>query len=126
MQILKTTYTDEELQEFKALILKKIENAEREMDALNTAYRNGLENNTDDTEFVFKPLEEGSNTMSKESNAKLANRQEKFISELKRALVRIENKTYGICRETGKTIDKERLKMVPHTTLSIEAKKRQF
>ena len=126
MDNLKTPYTDEELAEFKALILKKIQNAEKEKQALKAAYKNGAGSNTNDTEFTFKPMEEGSNTISKESNAKLEARQEKFISDLKRALIRIENKTYGICVATGKAIEKERLRIVPHTTLSIEAKKKQF
>ena len=122
---MQTTYTEEELQEFKELILEKIEKAEKALELLRSTYKNGMENSIDDTEFTFKPFEEGSNTMSKESNVKLATRQEKFISDLKKALVRIENKTYGMCRKTGKTIAKERLKLVPHTTLSVEAKKKQ-
>lgn len=126
MNHLKTTYTDAELAEFKAIILKKIEQAKREQQSLITVYKNGYGNSTDDTGFTFKLMEECSRTISKESNSKLAIRQEKFISELKRALVRIENKTYGMCKITGKPIDKERLKIVPHTTLSIEAKKKQF
>lgn len=86
---------------------------------------NDLNNGTDDTSPTFKAFEEGSETMSKEANAQLAIRQEKFIRDLKNALIRIENKTYGICKVTGKLIDKERLKLVPHATMSIEAKNLQ-
>ncbi|MDR1876404.1 MAG: TraR/DksA C4-type zinc finger protein [Flavobacteriaceae bacterium] len=119
-------YSDEELEEFKALILDKIEKAENDLTMLKEAFVNDLNNGTDDTSPTFKAFEEGSETMSKESNAQLAARQEKFIRDLKNALVRIENKTYGICRVTGKLIGKDRLKAVPHATLSIEAKNKQY
>lgn len=118
-------YSDEELEEFKALILDKIEKAENDYNMLKEAFVNDLNNGTDDTSPTFKAFEEGSETMSKESNAQLAARQEKFIRDLRNALIRIENKTYGICRVTGKLIGKERLKAVPHATLSIEAKNKQ-
>ncbi|MGM5630719.1 TraR/DksA C4-type zinc finger protein [Apibacter raozihei] len=119
-------YSDEELEEFKAIILDKIEKAENDLSMLKEAFVNDLNNGTDDTSPTFKAFEEGSETMSKESNAQLASRQEKFIRDLRNALVRIENKTYGICRVTGKLIGKERLKAVPHATLSIEAKNKQY
>ena len=121
----KDKYTDAELNEFKEIIHKKIKNAEEDLALINSAYKNDSNNGTDDTSPTFKAFEEGSETMSKESNVKLAIRQEKFIRDLKNALLRIENKTYGICRVTGKLIQKERLKLVPHATLSIEAKKMQ-
>ncbi|MCT6868668.1 TraR/DksA C4-type zinc finger protein [Apibacter sp.] len=118
-------YSDEELEEFKILILDKIEKAENDLTMLKEAFVNDLNNGTDDTSPTFKAFEEGSETMSKESNSHLAARQEKFIRDLRNALVRIENKTYGICRISGKLIGKERLKAVPHATLSIEAKNNQ-
>ncbi|MBN2236178.1 MAG: TraR/DksA family transcriptional regulator [Bacteroidales bacterium] len=118
----KTRYSDEELQEFKELILAKLEKAKADLIMLTDAYTNKNENDTNDTSPTFKVLEEGNAVMSKEENSKLANRQEKFITSLENALVRIENKSYGICRETGKLISKERLRSVPHATLSIEAK----
>lgn len=118
----KLRYSDEELEFFKELILKKIEKAEYDLKVLKEAISNSSGNGTDDTSPTFKAFEEGSETMSKEANAHLAARQEKFIRDLKNALLRIENKTYGICRETGKLIPKERLMLVPHATLSIEAK----
>ncbi|TWP23820.1 TraR/DksA family transcriptional regulator [Apibacter muscae] len=118
-------YSDEELEEFRKLILDKIEIAEKDLVMLKESFVNDLNNGTDDTSPTFKAFEEGSETMSKESNAQLASRQEKFIRDLKNALIRINNKTYGICRVTGKLIDKERLKAVPHATLSIEAKNMQ-
>ena len=118
-------YSDEDLQEFKEIILKKIERAEEDLALLQSSYKNGLNNGTDDTSPQFKSFEEGSETMSKEANVQLAIRQEKFIRDLNNALIRIENKTYGVCRVTGKLIQKERLKLVPHATLSIEAKRRQ-
>lgn len=118
-------YSDAELEEFKTLILDKIEKAEKDLLVLKEAFVNDLNNGTDDTSPTFKAFEEGAETMSKEQNAILATRQEKFIRDLKNALIRIENKTYGICRITGKLIDKERLKAVPHATLSIEAKNMQ-
>ncbi|MCY4160627.1 MAG: TraR/DksA family transcriptional regulator [Flavobacteriaceae bacterium] len=122
---IKTKYSDQELIEFKELIENKIENAQKELEFLKRAYMNDSNNGTEDTSPTFKAYEEGSTTLSKEANAQLALRQEKFIRDLKNALVRIENKTYGICRATGKLISRERLLLVPHATLSIEAKKRK-
>ncbi|WP_196885781.1 TraR/DksA family transcriptional regulator [Aureivirga sp. CE67] len=119
-------YSDESLEEFKEIILDKIKNAEEDLRLLESVFKNGSSNKTDDTSPQFKAFEEGSETMSKEANVQLAIRQQKFIRDLKNALVRIENKTYGICRVTGKLIQKERLKLVPHATLSIEAKKMQY
>lgn len=119
-------YTDKDLEEFKELILVKIGKAEEDLALIESSYKNDSNNGTEDTSPTFKPFESGSETMSKEANVKLAIRQEKFIRDLKNALVRIENKTYGICRETGNLIQKARLKLVPHATLSIEAKKKQI
>ena len=116
-------YSDADLKEFKTLIEEKILKAQQHLDLLKSAYMNDGNNGTDDTSPTFKAFEEGSETMSKEANTQLALRQEKFIRDLKSALVRIENKTYGVCRVTGKLISKERLKLVPHANLSIEAKK---
>ena len=121
----KTRFSDSELQEFKEIILKKIDKAERDLDLLREQFANDKNNGTDDTSPQFKSFEEDSSVMSKESNSQLAARQEKFIRDLKNALIRIENKTYGICRVTGKLIDAERLKLVPHATLSMEAKLNQ-
>ena len=121
----KTTYTKDELAEFRQLILDKIESAQDDLDVLRAATANDSDNGTEDTSPTFKQFEEGSSTLSKEENIKLAERQAKFIRSLDNALIRIENKTYGICRVTGKLIAKERLKLVPHATLSIEAKKAQ-
>jgi len=121
----KNAYTNKELKEFKNLILEKIERAEEDLALLKSAYANDADNGTEDTSPTFKAFEEGSTTLSKEENMKLAMRQEKFINNLKNALIRIENKSYGVCRVTGKLISKERLKLVPHATLSIEAKKMQ-
>lgn len=118
-------YSDADLKEFKVLIEEKIVKAHQHLELLRSAYMNDGNNGTDDTSPTFKAFEEGSETMSKEANTQLALRQEKFIRDLKSALVRIENKTYGVCRVTGKLISKERLKLVPHATLSIEAKKMQ-
>jgi len=118
-------YSDKDLAEFKELILNKIEHAEEDLALINSAFKNDSNNGTDDTSPTFKAFEEGSETMSKEANVQLAIRQEKFIRDLKNALLRIENKTYGVCRVTGKLIMKERLKLVPHATLSIEAKRMQ-
>ena len=118
-------YSDADLQEFKAIIQQKIEKAEKDWALLKESFINDQNNGTDDTSPTFKAFEEGAEILSKEQNAILAGRQEKFIRDLKHALIRIENKTYGICRVTGKLIDKERLKAVPHATLSIEAKKMQ-
>ncbi len=118
-------YSDKDLAEFKELILNKISYAEEDLALINSAFKNDSNNGTDDTSPTFKAFEEGSETMSKEANVQLAIRQEKFIRDLKNALLRIENKTYGVCRVTGKLIMKERLKLVPHATLSIEAKRMQ-
>ena len=118
-------YSDKDLAEFKALIQDKIKKAEHDLELIKSAYMNDHNNGTDDTSPTFKAFEEGSETMSKEANSALAIRQEKFIRDLKNALIRIENKTYGVCRVTGKLINKDRLKLVPHATLSIEAKNMQ-
>ena len=118
-------YPDKDLAEFKELILEKIEKAEHDLELIKSAYMNDHNNGTDDTSPTFKAFEEGSETMSKEANSQLAIRQEKFIRDLRNALIRIENKSYGVCRVTGKLINKERLKLVPHATLSIEAKNMQ-
>ncbi len=118
----KTRYSDAELEEFKTLILEKLEKAQHEYEELRTAISNAEGNDVNDTSPTFKTLEEGASTLSKESAGLLAQRQMQFIQHLKSALVRIENKTYGVCRETGKLIPKERLRAVPHATLSIEAK----
>jgi DnaK suppressor protein len=118
-------YSDADLAEFKALIHAKLEKAKGDLELIKSAYMNDLNNGTDDTSPTFKAFEEGSETMSKEANSQLAIRQEKFIRDLKNALIRIENKTYGLCKVTGKLINKERLKIVPHATMSIEAKNLQ-
>lgn len=118
----KTRYSDEELAEFKALILEKLAQAQSNYEQLKNALNNQDGNDTSDTSPTFKVLEEGEATMSKEETGRLAQRQMKFIQQLQAALVRIENKTYGICVDTGKLIPKERLRAVPHTTHSIEAK----
>ena len=122
----KSRYSDKELKEFKELIVEKIENAKAEFALLQQQLNNANENGTDDTGGTFKMLEDGSETLAKEEAAQLAARQRKFIEQLESALVRIENKSYGICRVTGKLIPKERLKAVPHTTQSIEAKLMQY
>lgn len=121
----RTRYSDAELEEFRLIIVEKIEKAQEQLELIKSAYMNDSDNGTDDTSPTFKAFEEGSMVMSKESNSQLAIRQEKFIRDLKNALIRIENKTYGICRVTQKLINKERLKLVPHATLSIEAKNMQ-
>lgn len=121
----KTRYTDAELQEFKELILHKLEMAKEDYELLKSAITQSESNDTQDTSPTFKVLEEGAATLSKEEAGRLATRQLKFIQHLQGALIRIENKTYGICRETGKLITKERLRAVPHATLCIEAKSRQ-
>ena len=121
----KVCYTVLELKEFKTLIESKIKTAEDDLTLLKAAYSNDSDNGTDDTSPTFKAFEEGSTTLSRDENMKLALRQEKFIKNLTNALIRIENKTYGICRITGKLISKERLNLVPHATLSIEAKRSQ-
>ena len=118
-------YSDADLAEFKELILKKIAKAQSDLDLIKSAYMNDLNNGTDDTSPTFKAFEEGSETMSKEANSQLAIRQEKFIRDLKNALFRVENKTYGFCKVTGKLINKDRLLVVPHATMSIEAKNLQ-
>ena len=121
----KTVYSANELEEFRQIILAKIESAEDDLRVLRAATANDSDNGTEDTSPTFKQFEEGSTTLSKEENIKLAERQAKFILHLNNALLRIKNKTYGICRVTGKLIAKERLNLVPHATLSIEAKKAQ-
>ena len=118
-------YSDAELAEFKVLILEKIEKAQHDLELIKSAYMNDHNNGTEDTSPTFKAFDEGSAVMSKESNSQLAIRQEKFIRDLKNALIRIENKSYGVCRVTGKLINKKRLELVPHATLSIEAKNMQ-
>ena len=122
---IKNRFSDQELAEFKTLIEEKIEKANEDLNLLKSAYMNDGNNGTDDTSPTFKAFEEGSQTMSKEANTQLGIRQEKFIRDLKNALIRIENKTYGVCRVTSKLIRKERLVLVPHATLSIEAKNMQ-
>ncbi len=121
----KTRYSDIELQEFKEIILEKLQIAREELSALTQSLSNPNVNGTDDTAGTYKTLEDGSATLEKEQINQLAARQKKFIENLEAALVRVENKTYGICRETGKLIQKERLRAVPHATLSMEAKLRQ-
>ncbi len=121
----KTKYTDEELLEFKKIIIQKLEKAKKDYELLKDAITHGESNDTQDTSPTFKVLEEGAATLSKEEAGKLAQRQLKFIQHLQAALVRIENKTYGVCRVTGKLIPKERLRAVPHATLSIDAKQQQ-
>ena len=118
-------YPDKELEKFRMLIDEKIAKAQHDLELIRSAYMNDGNNGTDDTSPTFKAFEEGSETMSKEANTQLAIRQEKFIRDLKNALIRIENKTYGVCRVTGKLINAERLQLVPHATLSIEAKNMQ-
>ena len=121
----KKRYTDEELEEFRQLINEKLAVAQRDYDALKASLMNADNNSTDDTSPTYKVLEEGANTLSKEETTRLAQRQMKFIQSLQAALVRIENKTYGICRETGKLIPADRLRAVPHATLCIEAKQKK-
>ncbi|MBJ2188088.1 MAG: TraR/DksA family transcriptional regulator [Muribaculaceae bacterium] len=121
----KTRYSDEELEEFRQLILEKLEKAEREYENLCNSLRNTDGNGTADTSPTFKALEEGAYTLGKEESARLAERQRVFINHLRAALVRIDNKTYGVCRATGKLIPKERLRAVPHATLSIEGKEQK-
>ena len=118
----KTRYSDEELQEFKELILEKLEKAKRDYEVLKASISGSDGNDIADTSPTFKVLEEGESVLSKEEAGRLAQRQAKFIAHLEAALVRIENKTYGICRVTGKLISKERLRAVPHATLSMDAK----
>tara|TARA_B100001094_G_scaffold4639_1_gene4176 strand:+ start:124 stop:501 length:378 start_codon:yes stop_codon:yes gene_type:complete len=121
----KVCYTVSELKDFKELIESKIKTAKEDLRLLKAAYSNDSDNGTDDTSPTFKAFEEGSTTLSRDENMKLALRQEKFIKNLTNALIRIDNKTYGICRVTGQLISKERLNLVPHATLSIEAKRAQ-
>ena len=121
----KTAYSENELKEFEKIIIGKIKSAQEDLAILRAATSNDSDNGTEDTSASFKAFEEGSSTLSKEQNVKLAERQAKFIRSLHNALIRIENKTYGICRDTGKLISKERLRLVPHATLSIEAKNAQ-
>jgi len=121
----KVRYSDEELEEFKSLIEKKLEKASRELDLLQNTFNYKDSNSTDDTSPTFKLVEDGSEIMTREEIGQLAMRQKKFIQNLEAALTRIQNKTYGICRETGKLIQKERLLAVPHATLSMEAKLKQ-
>lgn len=121
----KNRYTDAELQEFRDLIQQKLEKAREDYELLKSAITQSESNDTQDTSPTFKVLEEGAATLSKEEAGRLAQRQQKFIQHLQAAQVRLENKTYGICRETGKLISKERLRAVPHATLSMEAKSRQ-
>ncbi len=118
----KVRYSDEELQEFKELILEKLAQARKEYEMLRGAVDHSSSNDTEDTSPTFKVLEEGASSLSKEESGQLAARQYKFIQNLENALIRIENKTYGICRATGKLIPKERLRLVPHATLSVEGK----
>lgn len=121
----RTRFSDEELEEFRQIILAKLEKARQDLKMLTEAFANSNDNDISDTSPTFKVLEEGYQVNSKEENSKLAARQDKFITALENALVRIQNKTYGICRVTGKLISKERLRIVPHATLSIEAKLNQ-
>lgn len=121
----KTRYSDEELNEFKQIILDKLDKAKKDYEILKSVVTQGDSNDIQDTSPTFKVLEEGASTLSKEEAGNLAQRQQKFIQHLQAALVRIEHKTYGICRETGKLIAKDRLRAVPHATLSMEAKQKQ-
>lgn len=120
-----TKYSKSDLDEFKALIEQKLELAKEDLSQLRSSMSHKYDNSTEDTSPTFKMMEDGSETMSREETASLAARQEKFIMNLENALLRIKNKTYGICRVTGKLIPKERLRLVPHATLSMEAKQRQ-
>ena len=121
----KVRYSDAELQEFKELILQKLETARKDYEELRAAITHSASNGVEDTSPTFKVLEEGASSLSKEESGQLAQRQYKFIQNLEAALIRIENKTYGVCRETGKLIPKERLMLVPHATLSVEAKNKR-
>jgi DnaK suppressor protein len=121
----KTRYSDEELLEFKKIILDKLEKARSDLKLLTEAFTNSDSAGISDTSPTFKVLEEGYQVLSKEENSRLAARQQKFITNLENALIRIENKSYGVCRVTGKMISKERLRSVPHATLSIAAKLKQ-
>ena len=121
----KLRYSTEELEEFRQIIMEKLEQARADLQLLTEAYTNNSGADTNDTSPTFKVLEEGQQVMSKEENSRMAARQQRFINNLENALVRIKNGTYGICRETGKLISKERLRAVPHATLSIDAKTKQ-
>ena len=121
----KTRYSDAELEEFKAIIISKLAEAKTDLELLNDTMSLKDNNGTDDTSPTFKLIEDGSDVLSKEETSQLASRQEKFIKSLNDALIRIENHTYGVCRVTNKLISKERLRIVPHATLSIEAKNAQ-
>ena len=121
----KVRYSDAELQEFKELLLQKLETARQDYEELRAAITHSSSNGVEDTSPTFKVLEEGASSLSKEESGQLAQRQYKFIQNLEAALIRIENKTYGVCRETGKLIPKERLMLVPHATLSVEAKNKR-
>jgi RNA polymerase-binding transcription factor DksA len=122
----RTRYNDKELEEFKGIINKKLEDARKELISLQEVITNSDDHGTDDTAVSIKLMEDGSDSLAKEEASALAIRQKKFIEQLENALIRIENKTYGICRVTGKLIPKERLRAVPHTTQSIEAKNNQY
>ena len=121
----RTRYSDAELEEFRQVILKKLESARADYELLRATITHTADNDTEDTSPTYKVLEEGAATLSKEENGRLAAHQMKFIRNLEMALVRIENKTYGICCETGELIPKERLRAVPHATRSVEAKNAQ-
>jgi len=125
MIMAKTRYTDKELEDFKKIILEKLEAAKKEYQYLQEQINRKNDPGTDDTENRFVSMEDSSASMEREHLNQMAARQQKFIGNLENALMRIENKTYGICRETGNLISKERLKAVPHATLSIDAKKAQ-
>ena len=120
-----TRYSDSDLKEFEELIHSKLEQARSDFDQLQRSLSYEADNRTEDTAPTFKMMEDGSDTMSREETAQLAARQRKFIMNLENALLRIKNKTYGVCRVTGKLIAKERLRLVPHATMSIEAKNQQ-
>jgi DnaK suppressor protein len=122
----KTRFTDAELKEFKEIILGKLEDAKNDYDLLKSSMSGSDDHGTNDTSPTFKLMEDGSDVLSREETAQLAVRQQKFIKHLEDALIRIANKSYGICRVTGKLISKERLMIVPHATLSIEAKRQQM
>jgi len=121
----KTRYSDDELDEFRQIILSKLEKAKNDYETLKASISHEESNDTMDTSPTFKVLEEGATTLSKEEAGRLAQRQLKFIQHLQAALIRIENKTYGVCREAGQLISKERLRAVPHATLSMDAKLKQ-
>ena len=118
----KTKYNDSELKEFEKLILEKMKNAQKELDFIRESLQRSNLSGTDSTQGALKTLEDGADTMEKESLSQLAGRQQKFITNLEKALIRIKSGTYGICKDTGNLIDKKRLRAVPHATQSIEAK----